>query len=425
MRTLRDSRGGRMVRWPLAVLFSIASVSCTSLDPQPALLTATPPASTRATLKLGTKELADGRFVGLAFSGGGSRAAVFGAAVMKELDRAGLLQQADVLSAVSGGALPAAAYALEGYREFNFQNGFVEQVGRDFQRAMLGPWYAVPQNALRYVLTDRIPAERIIQVLDDRLFGGATFADLNPSRPILLLNATDALTGEPLIISDERFVELGRPLASFSIARAVYMSAAYPGVLEPLAIPYGGAGSDRSERPPLLAYDGGAADNLGIRTLMQVLDETSTARSMQDLFPRGCLVIAVDATGRQRNETRTALSAAAALLRGHRRNVLDLAGIPASQQDSAMFGSFRIGRDGTGGSCHFWHLALRQLPAHDPLGEQVTHIKTNLGLSAEDQAALVAAAARLVAKGREEMPRIEGWADFMERENRPALPSQP
>ena len=44
--------------------------------------------------------MADGRFVGFAFSGGGSRAAVFGAAVMKELDRVGLLSQADVLGRV-------------------------------------------------------------------------------------------------------------------------------------------------------------------------------------------------------------------------------------------------------------------------------------------------------------------------------------
>ncbi|MBP6265075.1 MAG: patatin-like phospholipase family protein, partial [Nitrospira sp.] len=143
--------------FPLALV----SVSCTSLAP-PSSQSPEPRAShTRATLSLGEKELADGRFVGLAFSGGGSRAAVFGAAVMKELDGLGLLQQVDVLSAVSGGALPAASYALEGYRDFNFQNGFVELVGRDFQGAILGPWYAMPQNAIRYALTDRIPAEQI------------------------------------------------------------------------------------------------------------------------------------------------------------------------------------------------------------------------------------------------------------------------
>lgn len=401
---------------------ALAAVSCTSLAPP--LPPPEPRAShTRATLHLGSKELADGRFVGLAFSGGGSRAAVFGAAMMRELDRAGLLPQVDVLSAVSGGALPAASYALEGYRDFSFQNGFVELVGRDFQGAILGPWYTVPQNAIRYALTDRVPAEQVIRVLDDRLFRGATFADLNPSRPILLMNATDALTGDPLVISDEQFASLGLPLAPFSIARAVYMSAAYPGVLEPLALTRGGAGTNGSGPPPVLAYDGGAADNLGIRTLMQVVNGALSEQAMADRFPRGCLVVSVDATGRQLNEQRTPLSAAAALLRGHRRNVLELAGIPVSQQDASMFGTFQVGMNGNGGTCRFWHIALRQLPDSDPLGDRVTHIKTNLGLSTEDQAALATAATRLVAKGREEMHQADGWAEFMSA--RPALLTHP
>lgn len=414
-------RGHTLSRW-LAVL-ALASASCTAIDPPPASPPEFRPLHTRATLHLGEKELADGRFVGLALSGGGSRAAVFGAAVMKELDRLAVLQQVDVLSAVSGGALPAASYALEGYRGFSFQNGFVELVGRDFQGAILGPWYTVPQNAIRYALTDRVPAEQIIRVLDDRLFRGATFADLNPSQPILLLNATDALTGDPLVISDERFAALGQALAPFSIARAVYMSAAYPGVLEPLAIPYGHSEGAPSGLPPLLAYDGGAADNLGIRTLMQVVNEALSEQSMADRFPRGCLVVSIDATGRQLNERRKPLSAAAALLRGHRRNVLELAGIPVPQQDASMFGTFQVGMNGQGGTCRFWHIALRQLPDSDPLGDRVTHIKTNLGLSAEDQSALVTAAARLVAKGREEMHQADGWAEFMSA--RPALLTHP
>lgn len=391
----------------------LTTASCTSFEPPSSLSSAPHAPHTRATLHLGDKELADGRFVGLAFSGGGSRAAVFGAAVMKELDRVGLLPQVDVLSAVSGGALPAASYALEGYRDFSFQNGFAELIGRDFQGAMLGPWYAATQNLLRYALTDRIPAEQVIRVLDDRLFRGATFADLNPSKPILLMNATDALTGDPLVISDEQFASLGLPLAPFSIARAVYISAAYPGVLEPLALSQEASGTNGSGSFPLLAYDGGAADNLGIRTLMQVVERALSERSMANLFPQGCLVISIDATGRQKNEARKPLSAAAALLRGHRRNVLELAGIPPSQQDAAMFGTFRVGQDGTGGICHFWHVALRQLPDSDPLGDRVTHIKTNLGLSGDDQAALVTAAALLVEQGLKDMRRMAGWSGFM------------
>ncbi len=413
---------GRFLGYGLATLL-LTSVSCATTDPPRALAPDPRSVPTRATLQLGQQELADGRFVGLAFSGGGSRAAVFGAAVMKELDRVGLLSQVDVLSAVSGGALPAASYALEGYRDFRFENGFVEQIGRDIQGAVAGPWYAAPHNIVRYAFRDTVPAEPVIRALDDQLFHGATFADLNPSRPILLLNATDALTGDPLVIAEERFAPLEIPLAPFSIARAVYMSAAYPGVLEPLKLTDVRAGMNGASANPVLAYDGGAADNLGIRTLMQVVEGTLVNRSMSDLFPQGCLVISIDATGRQRNETHTPLSAAAALLRGHRRNVLELAGIPASRQDVAPFGSFRVGQDGVGGTCRFWHVALRQLPDSDPLGEYVTHIKTNLGLSAEDQAALITAAARLVAKGRQEMNGAAWWAGFLD--TKPALFSHP
>jgi NTE family protein len=329
---------------------------------------------------------------------------------MKELDRLGLLSQVDVLSAVSGGALPAASYALEGYRDFNFQNGFVERIGRDIQSAVAGPWYAAPQNLVRYAFRDMIPAEPVIRALDDQLFHGATFADLNPSRPILLLNATDALTGDPLVIAEEQLAPLGVPLAPFSIARAVYMSAAYPGVLEPLRLTDGRTGTNGAPASP-------------VRTLIQVVESAVVTRSMGELFPQGCLVISIDATGRQKNETHRPLSAAAALLRGHRRNVLELAGIPASRQDAAQFGTFPIGREGAGGTCQFWHVALRQLPDRDPLGKRVTHITTNLGLSADDQTALIAAAARLVAKGREEMNGTAGWAGFMG--SKPALFSHP
>ncbi|MFO0721945.1 MAG: hypothetical protein U0319_14485, partial [Nitrospira sp.] len=97
--------------------------------------------------------------------------------------------------------------------------------------------------------------------------------------------------------------------------------------------------------------------------------------------------------------------------------------IPASRQDVAQFGTFRVGESGGGGSCRFWHVALRQLPDTDPLGDHVTHIKTNLGLSTEDQAALITAAARLVAKGREELNGMAGWAGFLE--TKPALFSHP
>lgn len=149
--------------WPLLLI--VALTSCAAPGPLP---TASYPysfPSTRATLHLGEKELADGRFVGLAISGGGSRAAVFGGAVLKELERIGVLQQVDVISAVSGGALPAAYYALDGYGTIDFSNGFMEQMGRDFQNEVRARWLS-PGKVLKYWFTSSTKSDTVVEILD-------------------------------------------------------------------------------------------------------------------------------------------------------------------------------------------------------------------------------------------------------------------
>src|SRR5712692_7337734 len=55
------------------------------------------PPDTAASWKLGETETKDGRFIGLALSGGGSRAANFSAGAMLELQRVGILGQVDVI----------------------------------------------------------------------------------------------------------------------------------------------------------------------------------------------------------------------------------------------------------------------------------------------------------------------------------------
>ena len=57
----------------------------------------TPVPDTAGSWKLTELESKDDRFVALAISGGGSRAANFGAAVMLELQQRGLLEQVDVI----------------------------------------------------------------------------------------------------------------------------------------------------------------------------------------------------------------------------------------------------------------------------------------------------------------------------------------
>lgn len=367
-------------------------------------ITPRPSVSTHANQDLGAKERRDGRFVGLAISGGGSRAAVFGGAVMKALDRLGMLDEVDVLSAVSGGGLPAAYYALDGYSTIDFANGFMERMGHDFQRDVRGSWLS-PSNFLRYWFTSSTRSDLVVKVLDDELFHGATYADLNPHRPKLLLNATNALTGEPFVISDESFAVLDAPLASYSLARAVYMSAAYPGVFEPVALGREVVESGQSARPAVLAYDGGTVDNLGVTAVLNLLNKTAERESFAAAFPKGCLLLSVDATPRTGAENAQPLTASTVLLQSNRREVLERVGIQADQQDRTMFGTFMVGRNGSGSACRFWHLSLRQLPDHDPLGARVTRIKTNLGLDQSDQAALIQAAEHVV---QQALDRAEG-----------------
>lgn len=155
-----------------------------------------PDVESRWTLTLGPQERRDRQFIGLAVSGGGSRAAVFGAAVMLELDRLGLLRQVDAMSAVSGGAMPAALYALDGHQGTWFRQDGIERVGYDFQDAILRGW-ASPWHVVMSWFSDEVRPQIVIDLLDRELFHGATYGDLNPKRPKLLLNATNALTGDP------------------------------------------------------------------------------------------------------------------------------------------------------------------------------------------------------------------------------------
>src|SRR2546425_222451 len=134
--------------------------------------------ATVAAVTLSADAFRDGMFVGLALSGGGSRAANFGAAVMLELAELGALDRVDAISSVSGGSLAAAYYMLQGERGIAFTRREVDaRFARDFQLRWLVRWFD-PRNALRYWFTAFDRSDIMVQVFDANLFHGATFADL-------------------------------------------------------------------------------------------------------------------------------------------------------------------------------------------------------------------------------------------------------
>lgn len=253
----------------------------------------------------------DDRFVALSISGGGSRASIFGAAVMFELQRYGLLQHVDLVSCVSGGCLTAAYYALSCDHPDDMAscppttNGASRYAWREdsiyplLERNLLWRWFGNwfwPNNIAKFWFThfDRtdIMAETLsnnlydLSILDNNQF---RFQDLNPNRPSLAINATNATAGLlhefPFTFTPERFQQLNSDLDKFPIANAVMASASFPGAFNYVTL------RDFRKEQYVHLLDGGAYDNLGLNAIRTAM-ETRTSYSEE---PKQRVVILIDA----------------------------------------------------------------------------------------------------------------------------------
>jgi NTE family protein len=180
--------------------------------------------------------------IGLAFSGGGMRAAAFSYGVLSEFDgtqvrskksAASLIDRIDFLSGVSGGAVTAAYFGLKGraalsdFRERFLLRNAEESLATGF----------TPRNVYRAYEGGVNDAEQFPRWLDDNLFQGATFRDLDPQRrPRVWINASDIYNRTPFVFSDTTFGAICSDLASYPIASAVAASAAMPVVFAPIVL---------------------------------------------------------------------------------------------------------------------------------------------------------------------------------------------
>jgi hypothetical protein len=150
----------------------------------------------------------------LTLSGGGSRAAVLGAAVMLELQDIGALDSVDLVSSVSGGSLAAALYALSRAPQAAPESGpgahkrlvwRRDSVMEMTSRNLLTPWvlrWLRPDSIFKYWFTAYDRTDLFVDTLNSELLSGLgkdggypTFADLNPQRATLILNATNFTEG--------------------------------------------------------------------------------------------------------------------------------------------------------------------------------------------------------------------------------------
>jgi NTE family protein len=247
-------------------------------------------------------------FVGLALSGGGSRAANFAMATMEQLEALGLMRHVTAISSTSGGGVAGAYYALRG-PDLDWHEA-QEAMGTNFR----SKWVIsslLPHHLARTLFTHEDRSDLMADIFDDQLFKGATYNDLGPlrpGRPIFLATATDAMRGSRFLFSHETFrSQLRSRLDTYPISQAVIASAAFPGAFNTVTLrryplPAVPKPSGMEQTPVPIGYehllDGGPADNLGIEALLQLAASHHRNRSSWSGTPwrkTGCFLFVVDA----------------------------------------------------------------------------------------------------------------------------------
>jgi predicted acylesterase/phospholipase RssA len=266
-------------------------------------------------------------FVVVSLSGGGTRAAALAYAVMEQLrnttiridgEERCLLEEVDVISAVSGGTFPAAYYALFGDEIFSqFEERFLN---RDTERELLKRALA-PHNVLRLASPAFGRSDLAAEYYDEVLFRGRTFGDLQrrDDAPFLIIGATDMSTGSLFRFTQDQFDLLYSDLSEVSVGRAAAASSAFPFLLTPMAfanyadrpgfrepawIAQALANPDASPRRRKRALearsylqaegrlythllDGGLADNLALQPLLDLLTGANSSCDVPELVDLG------------------------------------------------------------------------------------------------------------------------------------------
>jgi len=322
----------------LALILACSAAACAHWPPTPRLERAGAPGyrvdeSSRA-------GQSDDMLVIVAMSGGGTRAAALGYGVLEELRRTEvtvngarrrLLDEVDVISAVSGGTFPAAYYALRGEKTFGEFEAKV--LARNFESELV--WRILtPTNWFRLPSGTFGKSDLFAELYDETVFDHATFADLKKAGgPFVIINGTDVTSGARFSFTQDQFDALCADLMQVPLGRAVATSTALPPLLTPITFENRGgtcgtkapawqaaaeALAKESEtpgrallraralqsyadpsRPYVHVFDGGLSENLGLAEVIRAFEILKVAPD-ESVLPalyraRKIVVIAVNA----------------------------------------------------------------------------------------------------------------------------------
>ncbi len=286
----------------------------------------------------------DSLFVILSFSGGGTRAAALSYGILRSLRnteivwngrRKRLLDEVDIISSVSGGSFTAAYYALNRDRLFDgrFDQVFLK---KNIEKALFAE-ALTPSNWPDLAGFSFGRSDLAAQYYSENIFEEATFQNLieRGTRPFLMMNGTDMSIGSQFPFIQDQFDLICSDMARLPIARGVATSSAFPGLLTPLtyqnyageceyrepvwvdlALSEPGSDSQRMiraehqrsyyhfdqwnpKRDYIHLVDGGVADNIGLRNIINALQTTDPSYSIQRLINNNeikkLVIIVVDA----------------------------------------------------------------------------------------------------------------------------------
>ena len=248
---------------------------------------------TRAYTNVTVEDLGNKPFVGLAISGGGSRAANFGAAILEELGRHGFLKHVTAISAVSGGTLPAVYYAL--YRDKTNWEHLRRALSSNFYRRLLWKQFN-PIGMFQYLFSPYNRSDMMADIFDEVLFNGATFRDLGMGQPYLLINGTVVPSnGNIMTFDDSYFASVGSRLDTYRLSYAVAASTSVPGIFHGMALRnYSNSVAEQYQH----VLDGGVSENLGLEPLLNMVAELQMAANKPaGTQPLPCFLFVIDSFG--------------------------------------------------------------------------------------------------------------------------------
>ncbi|MGY6268822.1 patatin-like phospholipase family protein [Achromobacter denitrificans] len=227
--------------------------------------------------------------IGLVLSGGGVRAAAFHAGVLKYLAERDMLKEVVHVSSVSGGSLfTGMVFKQKGYRwptSSEYLSEFLPSFRKLLtQRSLQGS--AVLRLLMPWNWRFLLSRGNVIAQSLEKVWGVTASLNQLAAHPLWSINCTAGETGRRFRFKDKTMgdYELGyAKLRDFKLAKAMAISAAFPGGIGPLVIDptkfSWEKSADWNARKPesvslpyskLHLYDGGVYDNLGLEPMFDM-----------------------------------------------------------------------------------------------------------------------------------------------------------